>query len=184
MKTKLIVNALDDVYELAELITTRAWAEEMQGGILFDAGPEEDSLLLHAEPGERLEIFQRVRDERLLVLDASLSNLVFCFGRPGQAPDSLLHAVAQEDSWLLRLVVCSPTGYGFFPVTGTLPYDCSGLALGEWALGGGQKTASPETAFMLMDLAVSGFVRLSAPKTPRQQLNRSLFIGPFTAKAA
>lgn len=184
MKTKLIVNALDDVYELAELIETRAWAEEMQGGLLFDAGPEEDALLLHADQEERLEIFRRVRNERLLVMDASLSNLVFCFGRSGHPPDSLLHAVAQEDSWLLRLVVCSPSGYSLCPVAGTLPYDCSGLAICEWAIGGKRQTASPETAFALMDLAVSGFVRFSAPKTRLQQLNRSLFIGPFPAKAA
>lgn len=183
MKTKLIVNALDDVYELADLPVTRSWAEEMQGGMLFDAGPEEDTLLLHAEQEERLEIFRRVRDEGLLVLDAPLSNLVFCFGRPGQEPDSLLHAVAQKEGWLLRLVVCSPTGYGFCPVTGTLPYDCSGLATGKWAPGG-QQEATPLTAFMLMDLAVSGFVRLSAPKTRRQQLNRSLFIRLFPTKAA
>ena len=178
MKTRLIENALSDLISIASIdADTRAWVEEMEGGFLIDAGSERDTLLMGADEVERAAIFQTAREEGALMLDESLSNLVFAFGRPRHAPDVLLHLLAGADGWLIRLAYCGLIeGFAFCPVSGCLLYDCSGVVTAQWSLGGPSKKAKEFTAFMLADYAISALLGLRKPKTGRQVSNRTLLI--------
>lgn len=159
MQTRLLTAAMNELIVLSETDENcRAWAAEMQGGLLLDVGDDSDTLLMYAEEEERICLFQKTAQDRLLDIPDGLNNLVFAFG--GKAGVGwLLHAVRNGQEWRLRLMECQKNSHSFCPAMGVLDIECTGMGLEDWPLGGGLEKANAFTALMLMDLTLTAFTR-------------------------
>ncbi len=187
MKTHLLYDATDELYEIARLgAEYRAAVDEMLDyGMLIDSGNLLDTELGMLNKRQRITLMRRTGQEGWLRISERPFNLVFVFkGISGKGVHCLLHAVDRGHGWRLRLIYCDLRDrYVFCPIEGHLDYGCTGMSVSAWPLGGDAGKASGDTVACLMDIALTGFARMRRQMTIRQAKNRMLFLTPELSSA-